>query len=306
MSFDWRFYITKYHDLQKAGINTESKAIAHWNNHGKNEKRICSDPANSPTLYISNSPHPSSIGFYANCSIRLHKILNNFNTNKKAADKIDSSQQFTLYKINKDDVSHSFFKEDTQAMIPYSKPITYGVWDQLKPYTSINFPVLKPFIEKYFSPSDTIVKIKHTLLKKYKIIPENCIAIYYRGTDKKFETKLGAFDTYYAKIKDLMNKHSGLTLLVQTDSTPFKTFMKDRFPSAIMFSENITSLGSTGLHYIRGAHNYNDAQFLLAAILIIAKCKYVVCSSGNVSIWAILYRGTSLNVHQYLTNKWVT
>jgi hypothetical protein len=306
MAFDWRFYVNKYPDLRKAGINTEAKALAHWNKHGINEKRICADPSHPAILYISNSPYPPSVGFYSNCSIRLHKILLDFNTHKRMPYKVNSSKQFKLYKINAADVSHSFFKEDTQTIIPYSKPIAYGVWDQLKSYKTINFTNLSPFVTKYFSPSDNIINIKNRLLDKYKIIPEECIAVYYRGTDKKIETLLGSFSTYHDKVKELMNKNCGLKLLVQTDSTQFRDFMKQKFPSAIMFSENVTSAGSKGLHYVRGAHNYNDAQLLLATILIIAKCKVVVCSSGNVSIWALLYRGTALNVHQYLTNKWIT
>ena len=41
MSFDWGFYVNKYPDLRKAGINTYQKAIAHWNLYGKKEGRIC-------------------------------------------------------------------------------------------------------------------------------------------------------------------------------------------------------------------------------------------------------------------------
>ncbi len=42
-NFDWIFYINKYKDLQKAGINTKEKAYSHWIRYGKKEKRICNN-----------------------------------------------------------------------------------------------------------------------------------------------------------------------------------------------------------------------------------------------------------------------
>ena len=39
-NFDWKFYCNYYGDLRSAGINTERKAIDHYNSHGKNESRI--------------------------------------------------------------------------------------------------------------------------------------------------------------------------------------------------------------------------------------------------------------------------
>ena len=38
--FDWKYYINKYPDLIQNNIDTEQKAILHWNIHGKNEGRI--------------------------------------------------------------------------------------------------------------------------------------------------------------------------------------------------------------------------------------------------------------------------
>ena len=38
-SFNWKQYISNYQDLQAAGINTQKKAIRHFNNYGKSEGR---------------------------------------------------------------------------------------------------------------------------------------------------------------------------------------------------------------------------------------------------------------------------
>ncbi len=38
-AFDWRYYVAQYEDLRRAGINTEEKARAHWQAHGRWERR---------------------------------------------------------------------------------------------------------------------------------------------------------------------------------------------------------------------------------------------------------------------------
>ena len=40
-NFDWKYYIERYPDLQKAKITTKKKAWNHWIIHGKNELRSC-------------------------------------------------------------------------------------------------------------------------------------------------------------------------------------------------------------------------------------------------------------------------
>jgi len=39
-NFDWKAYVSKYSDLQKAGINNLDKAWSHYDNNGRREKRI--------------------------------------------------------------------------------------------------------------------------------------------------------------------------------------------------------------------------------------------------------------------------
>jgi hypothetical protein len=40
-NFDWKTYIENYEDLQKANINTQKSAWAHWINYGQKENRTC-------------------------------------------------------------------------------------------------------------------------------------------------------------------------------------------------------------------------------------------------------------------------
>ena len=57
--FDWKFYVKIYPDLQKAGINTEEKALEHYTKYGKNEKRrVCRIIKDQKLLLLSVDPEP--------------------------------------------------------------------------------------------------------------------------------------------------------------------------------------------------------------------------------------------------------
>lgn len=161
-------------------------------------------------------------------------------------------------------------------------------------------------IEKYFSPSNNIInKIKY-LIQKYNIDYKNTLAIYYRGTDKSKETQIASFDEYYNQIKQIIKQNKSINILVQTDTSQFIDYINNRnLKNIIIVNENHTSYSNKGIHYEKSpADNYNEMFDLFSTFLIIAKCKYVICGSGNCSIWMMLYRGNNKNVIQYLKGNW--
>lgn len=245
-------------------------------------------------------------GFFSCCSIKLKKIIEYYNNNKKIPNKVDSSEQFKLYKPRslKEDITYHFLKKNKKYKIKYNKKVNKSD-NQFKKYKNVDYKHQTPFIKKYFSPSNNIINIKNYLIKKYNINKEKYCAIYYRGTDKKHETKLGDFETYSNEIDKVLNIDKDIQLLVQTDSTQFLEYIKEKYPYAIYIEENITSSNDIGIHGERGRiNNYNDIKYFYATLLIMSKCKYIICSSGNCSIWMMYYRKNAKNVHQYLNGIW--
>ena len=115
---------------------------------------------------------------------------------------VDSSQQFELYKNNPDkDVTYDFFENYHNITIDYgsinTKKINFNPLMHIGNYTHIHYRGVKPIITKYFSPSKTVKEQIDFLKNKYKIKPKNCIAVYYRGTDKSKETSIGTFDDFF-------------------------------------------------------------------------------------------------------------
>jgi len=50
--------------------------------------------------------------------------------------------------------------------------------------------------------------------------------------------------------------------------------------------------------------NNEYSKKYLAITLIMAKCKYVVCPSGNCSLWIALFRKNAYNFYQWYNDEW--
>ena len=243
-------------------------------------------------------------GFFSCCTLRLSAIVKCIHSNQKLPE-VDSSKQFILYTVHPGiDVTFDFFRRYNldQSFIP---SIQYHHDDQFKPYSTIDYTGLTPIIQNYFSPSFHVTEMMRILEEKYKIISENTLAVYYRGTDKACETQLGSFDDFYSQIRTILDKKPGLSILVQTDSAPFLDFMKEKQLNLIVIGENKTSYTTQGIHLEQPSEaNYYHMLHFFPTMLILSKCKYFICSSGNCSIWAMFYRGHAKNVCQYLSGSW--
>ena len=112
-------------------------------------------------------------GFFSCCSTRLFKIINFFNECKTLPIYVDSSEQFTEYKINyNDDITYEYFKQDDELDIKYEKNIIFSTErkeEQFSNYKNILFDNIYFFIKKYFTVSDKINNIIEELVTKYNI-----------------------------------------------------------------------------------------------------------------------------------------
>lgn len=246
-------------------------------------------------------------GFFACCAHILKEIGTYFNDNKKLPTNVDTSQQFDMYKPShiKGDIMSHFFKKRDDINMTYTDNLKFGHNLQYEKYNKIDYKELKPLIEKYFSPSQNIINIEHKLIKKYNIDFNNYCAVYYRGTDKKEETIIGGFDTYIDKINELLKTDNNMKFIIQSDNQNFIDIVKSKITNSISFDENVASYTDKGIHNENTTDdNYIIMKNFLAIVLIMSKCKHIICSSGNCSLWIMLFKGNGNNINQFLNDKW--
>lgn len=250
-------------------------------------------------------------GFFSCCSVRLNKIVDYINLEKKLPNIVDSSKQFKWYKNNenkKKDITFHYFKNYKNILkSDVIFPIKYHHNHQFKIYSDIDYQSLTPLIHKYFSPSNGIKNIITQIKEKYTLDYGNICVLFYRGNDKNRETKKCTYDEYTNYADDLLRKNTKLQFLIQSDETEFIECMKKKFPDNFLCFENeirhMKKCDSTVDKKMR-SNIFEFSKNYLAITIIMSKCKYIICGSGNCDIWIMLYRGNNKNIKQNLNGIW--
>lgn len=260
-------------------------------------------------------------GFFSCCSIRLHQIIQYYNIYKMVPIKVDSSEQFKWYKCNENkcnessnDITHQYFNKDNEEkyiILAQNKIIDFKHYYQFFNYQTIDYLSLRPFIVKYFSPSKDILSIISSLENKYKLLDnfENICVLFHRGNDKITETKIPSYEETFSKAESIIEKNPNIRFLIQSDETEFIKEALDKYPNSIVFNDEIRHIPKNNESTVDKCMNENNllfSKYYLAITIIMSKCKYIICGSGNCSIWIMLYRRNANNIIQYLKGEWIS
>lgn len=246
-----------------------------------------------------------SSGFFSCSTIRLRSIIYYYTQTGKFPI-VDSSSQWVDYKDNNEDVTNYFFKSiEIEKEINFSEFSESG-GDQFNDYSKINYQDVNFFVEKYFSPSDEVLKIKNDIINSYNIDVDKTISVCYRGNDKVNETKIPSYDEILLKIIEIKSKYPTHRLLIQSDEIEFCDFILDKFPDSLIIKETkkinktTTNLVGNVQRSTPVGERVRTAQIFLAVMYLMSETSHVIMNSGNVGLWICLFRGNSNNISQYL------
>lgn len=249
-------------------------------------------------------------GFFSCCSVKLNNIVEFINLHKKLPTIVDSSEQFEWYKNNTNknkDITFDYFeKYDNITDVNIIFPINYKHEYQFNNYADLDYQHLTPLIKKYFCPSIEINENINNIEKKYNLIYENICVLFYRGNDKNRETPKCSYEEYLNYANNLLKNNPKIVFLIQSDETEFIEFMTDKLPSSFYFKDEIRHMKKCDdtVDIKMKSQNYEFSKKYLAITIIMSKCKYIICGSGNCDIWIMLYRGNNNNVIQNYRGVW--
>jgi hypothetical protein len=243
-------------------------------------------------------------GFFSCCSVILHNIVEYINANKNFP-LSDSTNSFGWYKKENRDITYDYFEPHVNQTIDEIKPIDYKESYQFNDYSNLDYNITS-IVNKYFSPSTQIKDIIHKMEVKYKMDYNNICVLFYRGNDKITETKLCEYNDYLIYANKIMRDNPNVIFLIQSDETEFIQFMTTRFPNSFFFKDEARHMNKCNSTVDHVMYTTNDvfSKYYLAITIIMSKCKYIICGSGNCSLWIMLYRGNNTNVCQYLNGTW--
>jgi hypothetical protein len=249
-------------------------------------------------------------GFFSCCSVKLHMIVSYINNNLKLPNLVDSSNSFDWYKKNLEtkDITYEYFEHyDNITDMTVNYPIKYNHDYQFFNYSHIDYNNIIPIIKKYFSPSKEILNIIEKIELKYKLNYNNICVLFFRGNDKVTETELPNYNDYLIYINIILKNNPDILFLIQSDETEFIEFISEKFPkNSFYFKDEIRHMKRkiSTVDYNKDRIDEFSKNYL-AITIIMSKCKYIICGSGNCSIWIMFYRGNNENVYQFLNNRWI-
>lgn len=241
-------------------------------------------------------------GFFSCCSIRLESIIYFFNLQKKLPEEVDSSDQFKWYKpmYSSKDITHQYFEKQNSHIIDY-KEIQFSNRYQYHLYNSLPLLDYIPFIKKYFYPSVEVQQLIKEIEEKYKIDYHNTCVLFYRGNDKATEITLPSYNSLLEVAKQIKEQNPNVRFLVQSDETEFLQKMLE-LPNSFYFKDEIRHIPrqKATVDHFDINQNLLYSKLFLAITIIMAKSQYIVCNTGNCSMWICLYRGHTQNVFQII------
>ena len=247
-------------------------------------------------------------GLFSCCSCRMDAITSYYHKYHQLPE-IDSSEQFAWYKTHPWDLTYLFFKKlnITGYAFPYVADKLESA--QFKPYKDLDLDRLSHYIDYYFFPSDYELSVKNYFEQKYSIDYDNTCSIFYRGIEKETETHQAGYDEFIDKAKEIQQQNPNIRFLVQTDEYDFLKAFVNNISGCFCFEEmpvvNRSAYTTAMPFLIKPEDRTNFACMFFAVTLCISQCKYLVTHSGNCGLWAILYRGNSKNVSQFLVDSWI-
>ena len=257
-------------------------------------------------------------GFFSCCTVRLEEIVAYFNHFGKTPDIVDSSGQFGGYKPGRDsllplwvgddavDITPVYFDTDAGRVVAGRPAFTHET--QFVDYRTVDYPHIMPFIQKYFQPSSGILRLVEEIQTKYSIDYANTCVLFYRGNDKVTETPLGSYADLIERGRRVDSAQPGTRFLIQSDERECLTTLAAAFPNHVICWDEIRHIPKNNAQTVDkvGCDNHKFSQLYLALTIIMSRCRSVVCgSTGNCSLWIMLYRGHAEGVSQFMRTGWV-
>jgi hypothetical protein len=255
----------------------------------------------NPTLTVR---HPNN-GFFSTCSVILHHTVEYFNRHRILPETINTTDAFNFYRPGTMD---SYFIADTAKKVSLRHPVMYQHFHQYNDYMKLDYAGVKPFLQKYFTPSEEVQGLIKDLEAKYSLDYQNTCVLFYRGNDKATETALPSYTDYIKRARAILQERPQTRFLVQSDETEFiEAMVAELGEKAVWFKDEIRHIPKAMTTVDRACDDaFKFSKLYLAITIVMSKCPYIICGSGNCSIWIALFRGSAKGMQQFLKGMWIS
>jgi hypothetical protein len=258
-------------------------------------------------------------GLFSTSSVILFGLIGYYKRYSKTPSVIDTITMF--YKYNPFEYYHYLFSSHSiinnfynfntnDVSIDNLNNIIFDFEAQYEVYNNLDFKNITPFIQKYFTPSKQIINYIDVIEQEYNIDYDNTCVLFFRGNDKITETpNMCSHEDIIDKAKQILETNPNITFLIQSDETEFIQKCKSTFINNICFDKYCRHIHTNRKLTIQNITNdkmdvFKYGQYFLSISYIMSKCKYIICPTGNCSLWIILFRGNCDGIYQNKDRVW--
>ncbi|MFN0193374.1 MAG: hypothetical protein ACKVP5_15610 [Aestuariivirga sp.] len=127
--------------------------------------------------------------------------------------------------------------------------------------------------------------------------------IYYRATDKANEFALTPVEAYIARCERLIAQEPDLKVLAQSDDVAARDAIMSHFGSrAVCLPDVPISRDGQPLHLGTKSNRLANVKPFITAFGLMVQCKYIICTSSNVSFAMALARKSGDNMSVFYSN----
>lgn len=160
-----------------------------------------------------------------------------------------------------------------------------------------------PFIQRWFAVSERVADLQRSLVAGYEFDRANTIGFFYRGTDKYTEVAVVSRGEFMRLARALTKTYPHHRIMLQTDQAQVRDLFAREFGTRCFHVKEMPATGgTTGLHFLSDAELGMDRMQFgmlgLAVTRLLAECDVLVNGTGNMALWAALYRGNTNRMYQ--------
>lgn len=232
-------------------------------------------------------------GFFSLCSIHLFQIIENIKND--LPEKNIKFKQFKMHQeySNKDIRELVFEDVNTNINIELLKNDDYILRSNNIFYRSVDGNKYTNLIKRWFKPRREIKILKNLMVEELNLETNDTLAVYYRGTDTTRDRIITNYNEFTKNVKRIIENYKNIKLIyLQTDDKMFEDyFLTSNIDKKILITSYLKSEYShNGQHFTIKENKIFHIQKMIASVLLMSQCKYIICNASNVSRWINFYR----------------
>ena len=254
-----------------------------------------------------NNPK-NSHGFFSLCSIHLFQIVQNIKDT--LPENNIKFKEFMMHRGGRGKGIRNFIFEDVNNNLNIDVPLLrddqYILRSNNIYYKNTDGNKYINLIKKWFKPKHEIQILTNLMIEELKLEQKSTLAVYYRGTDTTIDRRITYYNEFTKNIERIIKNYKNIkSIYLQTDDKMFQDyFLTSNIDKPILTNSYLQPKYShKGQHFTTKEDCVLHVQKMLASVLLMSQCEYIICNTCNVSRWINFYRGDKGEFFQMKANS---